>query len=270
MKKSVFRIAKMDCPSEERMIRLALGKHEGIQLQFDLENRTLSVAHNIDTKEIDRDLSRLNLGSRFVQDLEVGDDEEIKPPETEDESKVLKILLLINFSMFLVEIGVGFVADSTGLIADSFDMLADSIVYGLSLYAVGKAISLQHRAARMSGWFQVGLAVFAMSQVIRRFIYGSEPISSLMIGVSLVALIANVSCLFLLKKHRGGAAHMRASWIFSTNDVLANIGVIVAGVLVAVLKSPLPDLIIGTLICVLVTRGAISILRISSDEDSKA
>ena len=83
-----------------------------------------------------------------------------------------------------------------------------------------------------------------------------------MIGISALALAGNVTCLLLLARHRHGGAHMKASWIFSTNDVLANLGVIVAGALVAWTGSRLPDLVIGTAVGVLVLAGAVRILRL--------
>jgi Co/Zn/Cd efflux system component len=95
----------------------------------------------------------------------------------------------------------------------------------------------------------------------RKLLYGSEPVSGLMIGVSVVALAANAACLYLLRKHRHGEVHMRASWIFSTTDVQANVGVMIAGVLVALTGSGTPDLIIGVLVCGIVVRGGVRILR---------
>ena len=49
-----------------------------------------------------------------------------------------------------------------------------------------------------------------------------------MMAVAFLALLANMGCLLLISKHRGGGAHMKASWIFSANDVVINVGVIVA------------------------------------------
>ena len=83
-----------------------------------------------------------------------------------------------------------------------------------------------------------------------------------MIGISLLALAANIACLALISRHRQGGVHMRASYIFSANDVLANLGVIAAGILVALTNSPIPDWTIGTLIGVLVLVGAFRILRL--------
>lgn len=164
--------------------------------------------------------------------------------------------------MFFLEFGYGIYASSTGLIAESFDMLADSCVYGISLYAVGKASSSKQLAARISGWLQLIMAVGLLLEVIRRFFHGSQPISVLMMTVSSVALAANAYCLYLISKHRNGGVHMKASLIFSSNDVIASFGVVLAGALVHWSNSNTPDLIIGLLISGFVANGAIRILRL--------
>jgi len=177
------------------------------------------------------------------------------------ERSVLWALLAINGGMFLVEIVLGILADSTGLVADSLDMLADASVYGIALWAVGRASSAKQGAARFSGWFQIALALGVLIDIVRRFIYGSDPDFWFMLGVGVAALIANVTCLALLAKHRKGEVHMRASWIFSKNDVIANTGVILAGALVHFTGTRWPDLAIGLLIAIVVFRGGIAILK---------
>ena len=177
------------------------------------------------------------------------------------EAKVLWQLLAINAVMFLIEFVIGWLAQSTGLIADSLDMLADAGVYSIGLYAVGRSLRAKTHAATISGVFQLALAILVVVDVLRRYVVGSEPLGMLMIGVALVALLANLACLALLAKHRNGEVHMRASWIFSTNDVLANLGVILAGVLVYATGSRTPDLLIGLIIALLVGRGGVQILR---------
>jgi len=177
------------------------------------------------------------------------------------ERKTLIVLLLINAFMFVTELMLGWLAQSTGLIADSLDMLADATVYGISLYVVGKGIVHQARAAQVSGYLQIILGVGVLFEVFRRLLFGSEPQSTLIIIVGAIALLANIVCLVLIAKHRDGGLHMRASWIFSTNDVIANLGVIAAGVLVAILDSRIPDLIIGSIISFIVVRGGIKILQ---------
>ena len=170
--------------------------------------------------------------------------------------QILIKLLAINATMFVLEISMGWYAQSTGLIADAMDMLADAAVYGVGLYAVGKSVAQKARAALISGWFQLILGLSILVDIVRRIFIGSEPESLLMMTVGLIALIANVICLKLIEQHRHGDVHMRASWIFSKNDVIANLGVIVSGVLVMLFEHRLPDLIIGCVIALIVLNGA--------------
>ncbi|MDQ6957804.1 MAG: cation transporter [Mariprofundaceae bacterium] len=183
-----------------------------------------------------------------------------------EQRRVLIPLLLINGLMFVIGFTLGIIGQSTGLIADSMDMLADATVYAIAMYAVGRGLHAKIRAAHVSGVLQIVLAFGVMLDVIRRFVFGSAPESTLMIVMGLVAFAANVVCLILIAKHRKGEIHMRASWVFSKNDVIANIGVIVSGGLVAWLSSPLPDLIIGFAISIIVMKGGIFIFRDATAE----
>ncbi len=181
--------------------------------------------------------------------------------KSKEESKVLIILLLINAVMFIAEFTLGWLGESTGLIADSLDMFADALVYGVGLYAVGKSLRIKANSAMLSGCLQMTLGTGVLLDIIRRTIMGSKPDSVFMISVSLVALAANVICLMLLAKHRDGEVHMRATWIFTKNDVIANLGVITAGILVAYSSSAIPDLIIGCIISAVVIRGGVQIIN---------
>ena len=183
-----------------------------------------------------------------------------------EESRILIILLSINAIMFFVEITIGIISESTALIADSLDMIADATVYGIALYAVGKGALKKIKAAHISGFFQIILGVTVLFDIVRRTILGSEPKSLLMIFVGITALIANVICLQLISKHKDREVHMRASWIFSKNDVIANLGIILGGGLVYKFASRFPDLIIGFAISIIVIRGGIHIVKDASNE----
>ena len=182
------------------------------------------------------------------------------------ERKTLISLLAINAVMFLVEFVMGWLAESTGLISDSLDMLADAAVYGLSLYAIGRGLKKQIKAARLSGILQILLGTGVLLEVLRRLLLGSEPESLRIMGIGIAALVANIYCLVLISGHRNSGVHMRASWIFSTNDVIANLGVIVSGFLVWLLGNRFPDLIVGAMISVVIVRGGIRILQEAKQE----
>lgn len=261
---TVLQVPGMDCPSDERLIRLALAEVAGIGfLEFQLADRTLVVIHSNPADEIIARLAPLGLGARLSTTETTEIPRASSPGAAEvQERRIIWILLLINGVMFVGEMVGGWLAQSTGLMADALDMLADAAVYGLSLHAVGRSSRHQIRAAHISGWLQMALALGALAEVTRRFVFGSEPEPGWMMGISVVALTANITCLYLISGHRKGGAHMKASWIFSTNDVLANLGVIAAGLLVGWTQTRFPDLIIGTIIAAIVFNGAIRILRL--------
>jgi Co/Zn/Cd efflux system component len=264
---SEFAIPRMDCPSEERAIRMALDGLASVRaLSFDLPGRRLTVWHEQGAAStVTERLEPLGLGAHLVETrtgASAVPDNAATGTQEDTEARTLWIVLVINAVMFVVESVGGLLVQSAGLLADSLDMFADAAVYGLSLYAVGRAATHKLRAARVSGVLQLVLALGALFEVVRRALWGSEPEPTWMLGVATVALVANVSCLVLVSRHREGGAHMKASYIFSTNDVLANLGVIAAGALVAWTGSRFPDLVVGALIGLLVLSGAVRILRL--------
>ena len=263
MNKTIFEIAKMDCPSEENLIRMKLDEISGIaNLDFDIPNRKLTVFHRGEIDKIEKSVIELNLGGKKIS-TEPTDQTEFN--ESSSQKKLLWTVLGINFAFFLIEMTTGLISKSMGLVADSLDMLADSFVYGISLLAVGGTSIKKKRIAKLAGYFQITLAIIGFVEVLRRF-FGAEklPDFSTMIIVSIFALIANGICLYILQKSKSKEeAHMQASLIFTSNDVIINLGVIVAGLLVNWLNSSKPDLIIGTIVFVLVIQGAFKILKLS-------
>ncbi|MGC4404563.1 cation transporter [Methyloversatilis sp. MC4-4] len=259
--RSTFRVPGMDCPSEERLIRMALDGADGLRhIGIDLAARTVTLHHEGPLAPLQAKLAALGFGAELLGTDAAGARPE--PATNRSEAGVLRTLLAINAAMFVFELASGLWAQSTGLIADALDMLADASVYGLSLYAVGRSAAGKLRVAHLSGWLQLLLAGGALAEVVRRAVSGSEPEPLWMSGAALLALAANVACLLLMARHRDGGAHMKASWIFSTNDVLANAGVIIAGGLVAATGTRWPDLFIGTAIALLVASGALRILKL--------
>jgi Co/Zn/Cd efflux system component len=270
MKKTVFHLPNMDCMSEERLVRMALQDSPAAHLDFDLAERRVTVLHDDDPHRLLVLLAPLGFQASIVETVHVSEGQLNRQRSAPArEQATLKLLLAINAAMFFVELAVGWLAQSAGLIADSLDMFADAAVYGVSLYAVGKVASAQVRAARLSGYLQLMLALGALLEVARRFFAGSQPEAPAMMAIAFLALAANIACMALISKHREGGVHMRASWIFSTNDVIANLGVILAGALVAWTGSAAPDLVVGTIIALVVLLGALRILRLSRTSESE-
>lgn len=262
MNKTVFIVSKMDCPSEENLIRMKLdGLPQIANLNFDLSERKLTVFHLGEIDQIEKAIQELNLGDRRISTEESS---RTDFEENAHQKKLLWMVLGINFAFFIIEMTTGFLSKSMGLVADSLDMLADSFVYGISLFAVGGSLVRKKRIATLAGYFQIALAFIGFLEVLRRFLATEKlPNFSTMIVVSIFSLIANGVCLYLLQKSNSkDEAHMQASMIFTSNDVIINLGVIAAGILVMWFNSSLPDLIIGSIVFVLVFQGAIRILKL--------
>lgn len=263
MEKTTFEIPQMDCPSEENLIRIKLNGLTSIKnLDFNIPNRQLTVFHDGQLEQIESSIAELNLGGKRLY-TEQSDELEFEEPA--QQRRLLWTVLAINFAFFAIEMTTGLISRSMGLVADSLDMLADSSVYGISLFAVGAATARKKNIAKAAGYFQIALAVIGFIEVVRRFVGVEEmPDFGTMIIVSVLALIANGFCLYLLQKSKSKEAHMRASMIFTSNDVIINLGVIIAGILVNWLDSSKPDLIVGTIVFIVVIQGAIRILRLAN------
>ena len=169
MKKTNFKVEKMDCPCEENLIRMKLDGNKSVnRLDFDLYDRTLSVFHTGDSGKIAKEIESLNLDSHLIDTVEVTN--AVSTDDDTKQRKVLWIVLAINFAFFLIEITIGILSKSMGLVADSLDMFADAIVYGMSLLVVGAAVKSKKRVALWSGILQILLALSGIIEIVRRFL----------------------------------------------------------------------------------------------------
>ncbi len=177
---------------------------------------------------------------------------------------VLKITLVINLVLFVVEFFYGNVAHSTALLADSLDMLGDAFVYGVSIYAIGRSAKWNGTISLIKGLVMATFGLWVIGQAIYRFISPTLPIAETMGWVAGLALLANFACAALLLRFRNDDINMRSTWVCSRNDVIANVGVLIAAALVSVTNSRYPDLIVGILIAGLVLVSAFGVLMDSA------
>jgi Co/Zn/Cd efflux system component len=175
--------------------------------------------------------------------------------------RVLQVVLWINAAMFLAELAAGLIAHSTALVADSVDMLGDAIVYGFSLYVIGRGPAWQARGALLKGGIMAAFGAGVLVEVVAKLARGLTPEASIMWTVALAALVANGSVLALLSRHRGDDINMRSAWLCSRNDVIANAGVLVAALGVGLSGSAWPDVLIGLAIAALFVLSAVGVIR---------
>lgn len=253
----------MDCPCEENLIRMKLQPFDSIvMMDFDLNERRLTIFHRGEVAPLELEIASLGLGSELLSTEMSGSIAE--KSENKSQRRTLWVVLIINLLFFLLEGSGGIVANSMGLLGDSLDMLADSLVYGMSLLAVGATVFRKKQVALLSGYLQIFLAAIGFLEVLKRFA-GHEMLinAEMMMGMAFLSLLANVVCLRILQSSRSEDPHMRASVIFSSNDILINAGVILAGILTHFTHSIYPDLFIGIVVFLLVMKGAFRILKLA-------
>lgn len=185
---------------------------------------------------------------------------EIRPVHAR-QRRVLQVVLWINLGMFLAELGAGLVAHSTALVADSADMLGDAIVYGFSLYVVARGPRWQARAALVKGLLMAALGAGVLVQAAVKTVHGLTPAVELMGWLGLLALLANLVCLGLLRSRREDDINMRSAWICSRNDVIGNVAVLVAAAGVALTGSAWPDIAVGLTVAGYVSYSATQVIR---------
>ncbi|KLU20677.1 membrane protein [Caballeronia mineralivorans PML1(12)] len=181
------------------------------------------------------------------------------PANTKEERKTLRVALVLNAAMFVVGMAAGLWAQSSGLMADALDMLTDATAYALGLMAVTRGMRFKQYSARWTGATLMLLSAGIVADVIRRFWFGSDPLGAAMVGFSIVSLCVNVTVLRMLAKYREGEVHMRASWICTRADVVANFGVLASGPMVLATGWRYADLVVGLAISIYVAKEVIEI-----------
>lgn len=177
-----------------------------------------------------------------------------------DQRRVLVTVLVINSIMFILEFGAGLAAGSTALMADATDMLGDALVYGVSIYALSRSDRWKAGAAMFKGVLILLLGMGIVFNSIVKIRSGVPPSSSLMLSFGGLALVANLLCLALLWRFRSLDVNMSSTFECSRNDVISNVGVLVAAAAVAIFASPWPDILIGSAMAALFLRSSLRVI----------
>jgi len=175
--------------------------------------------------------------------------------------KVLLFVLIINASLFGIELGAGFLANSTALIADSLDMLGDAFVYGFSLYVLWRSAEWKAKAALLKG---VVMAVFGMGvllEAIHKLMAGILPTAAIMGLIGTLVLLGNAVCFFLLYQYRSDDLNMRSTWLCSRNDLIGNCAVVAAALGVARTGAAWPDVGVAVIMPILALQGAAAVVK---------
>lgn len=184
----------------------------------------------------------------------------------ESQSSTLKVVLVINVAMFAAGIGAGIYAGSSALLSDSLDNLGDAMTYGLSLYAVHQATKVKAQVAFFKGALILLAALVVLGQVIYKVLVPTIPIFEIMGMVSVLSLVGNSVCLYLLTRHKTDDVNMSSVWECSRNDIASNISVFVAGGLVWLTQSGWPDIVVALALVVLFLHSAFRVFSNANTE----
>ncbi len=176
--------------------------------------------------------------------------------------RCLWIALVVNATMFTVEIAAGFAAISSALQADALDFLGDSANYAISLFVVGMGLAVRSRTAFFKGATLLALGLWVVGSAGWRVVTGgAAPHADVMGVVGFVALIANAGVALMLFRFRRGDSDMRSVWICSRNDAIGNVAVMLAALGVFGTGTLWPDLIVAVSMAALGISGGSTIMR---------
>lgn len=174
---------------------------------------------------------------------------------------VLWIAMLINFTMFLIEIITSSTSGSVSLLADSLDFFGDSANYAISLFVLSKALNMRAKASLLKGGSMGIFGVWVLCSTLYHLFFGEIPNYHEMSVVGLLALVANLVSAWILYAYSEGDSNMRGVWICTRNDAIGNILVVLAAGAVYFTQSHLPDLIVAFLMAYLAIQGAWQIVQ---------
>jgi cation diffusion facilitator family transporter len=178
----------------------------------------------------------------------------------ESQGRILRSVLWINVAIFLGEFSAGLLAQSTALLADSLDALGDALVYAFSLYVLFRSARWRAGAALLKGLIMLGFGLAVGWEVFHKLLHPAVPTATTMGLVGFLVLLANATCLYLLTRHRHDDLNMESVWLCSRNDIIANLGVLVASAAVAATGSMWPDLLVGAVVATLFLKSAVHVL----------
>lgn len=184
----------------------------------------------------------------------------------EKQRGTLLIVLGINAIMFLIVFIAAFYGKSTALMADSLDNLGDALTYALSLFAVSRGNTVKARVALFKGALIFLAAIAVAAQIIYKLYVPNVPVFEIMGIFSLLALVANSVCLYLLWRHRSDDVNMSSVWECSRNDIIVNLSVFVAAGGVWITESGWPDIVVALGIVWLLMRSAMRVISSALDE----
>lgn len=160
--------------------------------------------------------------------------------------RAVRLVAILNLAYFGIEFAVALAIGSVSLFADSVDFLEDTSVNFLILVALTwSARSRAKVGMALAGILLIpGLATLWTAW--DKFVTPVPPEPFALTLTGLGALAVNISCALMLTRFRHHSGSLtKAAFLSARNDALANVAIILAGLVTAYALSAWPDLIVG-------------------------
>jgi Co/Zn/Cd efflux system component len=256
-----YKVTGMDCASCAAKIEAAVSKVDGVaRATVSISSGEMEHVASSAASKRAAEIAVSDLGYH-VQQFEGDATGSALSTVTPAYKRALWIVVILNVGFGVIEIVGGFYSESQALKADALDFIGDGIISWIGLIAVGWGLAARARAARLQGFFLVAMGVGVVIAAIYRTFAVYHPDAEVMGILGAVGFVVNVAAAVVLIPHRHGDANARAVWLFSRNDALSNVAVIIAAGLVAFTGSHWPDLAVGGIIALLFLHSAMQIIR---------
>lgn len=253
-----YRVIGMDCAHDAREIEGAArdsGAVSDVRVSVSSQIMTLQVSPDGSTESITQAINAIGYQLEPI----TGDN---TPAQANPAyRRALWIVILLNVGYGVIEMAGGFLSDSQALKADALDFFGDGLITFLGVIALGWGLAWRSRSALIQGIFLGILGISVVVNTVMRLAEGYVPEAGMMGAFAIVALMVNVASTIVLLPHRTGDANVKAVWMFSRNDALGNVAVIIAAVIVGRIGAAWPDIVVAFVIAALFLQSSWVIIR---------
>lgn len=181
--------------------------------------------------------------------------------------RAVLIVALLNFGYFFVEFAAAIAIGSASLFADSADFLEDTAINMLVFFAVAWPSARRRKAGSVLAALILIPAIAAIVTVVLKIMNPEPPSPEGLTGVAVGALVVNLVCaVILLRLRNEGSSLATGAWLAARNDALANVLIIVAGLLTFVWATAWFDIIVGAIIAAVNLSAAKEVWEESREE----
>lgn len=259
-----YRVIGMDCADDAREIEDAArvsGAAQNVRVSVATQIMTVQLAPAGSADAVMRAVNAIGYQLTPITDQAAAPTDAAAAHTSPGYRRALWIVILLNVGYGLIEMIGGFLSDSQALKADALDFFGDGLITLLGVIAIGWGLAWRARSALIQGIFLGILGVSVLVNTVMRLADGYVPEAGMMGAFAIVALVVNVLSTVVLLPHRSGDSNVKAVWMFSRNDAIGNLAVVIAAVIVGWLNSAWPDILVAFVIAGLFLQSSWVIVR---------